>query len=75
MTTRNPSIHRPDSRQDSIRRAGEFQTDPGHVIRAGCRTMTIDGYRAHVASDYPDTDKARETLGILDFFAARLAHI
>ena len=40
-------------------------------IKAGCRWMTIDDYRAHVAKHYPDTDKARETLDILNFFEAR----
>jgi uncharacterized protein YjbI with pentapeptide repeats len=42
-----------------------FKTDKGTLIRAGCRTMTVDEYRDHVAKEYPDTDKARETLEIL----------
>ena len=37
-------------------------------IVAGCRFMTIDAYAAHVAKEYPDTPKARETLRILDYF-------
>jgi len=40
---------------------------------AGCRWMTIPDYRAHVAAEYPGTDKARETLDILDYFERRLA--
>lgn len=40
-------------------------------IKAGCRWMTIDDYRAHVARCYPDTNQARETLDILNFFEAR----
>jgi len=37
-------------------------------VKAGCRWMTIADYRAHVAANYPDTSKARETLNILDYF-------
>ena len=47
--------------------------DGTHKVMAGCRWMTVDDYRAHVAAEYPDTDKARETLGILDYFERRLA--
>lgn len=39
-------------------------------IMAGCRWMTIAEYRDHVARMYPDTNQARETLRILDFFQA-----
>jgi hypothetical protein len=39
-------------------------------IKAGCRWMTIENYRAHVAANYPDTDKARETLNILNYCEA-----
>ena len=39
-------------------------------IKAGCRWMTIAEYRAHVARDYANTDKARETLRILHYFDA-----
>lgn len=37
-------------------------------IKAGCRWMSVADYRAHVAKEYPDTDKARETLRILAYF-------
>ena len=40
-------------------------------IKAGCRWMTIVEYRDHVATEYPNTEKARETLDILNFFEAR----
>lgn len=40
-------------------------------IMAGCRWMTIAEYRDHVERMYPDTDKATETLDILNFFEAR----
>ncbi len=46
-------------------------TDGSHKIMAGCRWFTIPDYRAHVAKEYPDTVKARETLDILDFFERR----
>jgi hypothetical protein len=38
---------------------------------AGCRWFTIPEYRSHVAAEYPDTARARETLDILDFFERR----
>jgi hypothetical protein len=47
--------------------------DGSHKVMAGCRWMTIPDYRAHVAAEYPGTDKARETLDILDYFERRLA--
>ena len=50
-----------------------FDTDKGVIIRAGCRTMSPADYRAHVASEYPNTDKAEETLAILDYIEARAA--
>jgi hypothetical protein len=37
-------------------------------IVAGCRFLTVADYAAHVAKEYPDTPKARETLRILDYF-------
>ena len=52
----------------------QFQ-DNSHVIIAGCRTFTIDAFRAHVAEEYPDTDKAAETLAILDYLAVRLGQV
>jgi len=45
--------------------------DGSHKIMAGCRWFTIPEYRAHVAAEYPGTDRARETLDILDFFERR----
>jgi len=46
-----------------------FRLENGsHKVMAGCRWFTIPEYRAHVAKQYPGTDKARETLDILDFF-------
>ena len=50
----------------------DMEAGPPKVV-AGCRFMTIDDYVAHVAAEYPDTDKARETLRILDFFAETVA--
>lgn len=47
-----------------------FDTDRGVIIRAGCRTMTLSEYRAHVAEEYPGTSKAGETLRILDYIDA-----
>ena len=44
----------------------------GHIIRAGCRTFTLTEYRAHVAAEYPGSDKAEETLAILDYLEGRL---
>ena len=41
-------------------------------VMAGCRWLTVDKYRAHVAKEYPNTPKARETLDILDFFEKRI---
>jgi hypothetical protein len=46
--------------------------DGSHIIKAGCRTFTIDQFSAHVAASYPDTPKATETLAIIDFLEARL---
>jgi hypothetical protein len=49
-----------------------FRLENGsHKIMAGCRWLKINEYRAHVAAEYPDTDKARETLDILDFLERR----
>jgi len=44
--------------------------DGSHKVIAGCRWMTIPDYREHVAAEYPDTPKARQTLAILDYFEA-----
>ena len=46
--------------------------DASHVIIAGCRTFTVEEFRAHVAEQYPDTAKATETLAILTFLETRL---
>ena len=48
-----------------------FATDRGLLIRAGCRTLTPAGFRAHVAAKYPGTPKAEETLAILDYIESR----
>lgn len=49
-----------------------FRLEDGtHKVMAGCRWFTVNEYRAHVAILYPNTDKARETLDILDFFERR----
>jgi len=51
-----------------------FRLDDGsHKVMAGCRWLAIPEYRAHVAKEYPDTTKARETLDILDYFEKRIA--
>jgi hypothetical protein len=39
-------------------------------IKAGCRWLTIEEYRAHVADNYIYTNKARETLNILNYCEA-----
>ena len=44
-----------------------LQVGPPKII-ASCRWMTIEDYRAHVATNYPDTEKAKETLDILNYF-------
>ena len=53
-----------------------FELEAGGVkVLAGCRWFSIEDYRAHVAAEYPDTDKGRETLDILAFIEARAASI
>jgi uncharacterized protein YjbI with pentapeptide repeats len=53
-----------------------FQLQAGGVkIAAGCRCFTCAEFRAHVAVAYPDTDKARETLRIIDFIEGRAADL
>lgn len=45
-------------------------------ITAGCRSMSPKAFRRHVDDEYRGTDKAAETLRILDYFdAAFAAHI
>ena len=58
-------------RDDGYEFIGFALDDGGLLIRAGCQTRLIADYRRHVASDYPDTPKAVETLAILDFIQAR----
>ncbi len=48
-----------------------WRTDKGDFIKAGCRFMTVDKFRGHVAKEYPGTPKAEETLAILDFIESR----
>ena len=48
-----------------------FATDRSVIIRAGCRTMSTTDYRAHIAREYPGTDKATETTDILDYIETR----
>ena len=48
-----------------------WRTDKGDFIKAGCRFMTVDEFRAHVARGYPGTPKAEETRAILDFIERR----
>jgi hypothetical protein len=50
----------------------DMEIGPPKIV-AGCRFMTIDAYAAHVAAEYPDTPKARETLRILDYFGEVVA--
>jgi len=51
-----------------------FETETVEIlIQAGCRTMLMSEYRAHVAAEYPDTIKAQETLDIFEFFEKRHA--
>jgi len=45
----------------------EMEVGPPKIV-AGCRFLTIADYAAHVAKEYPDTPKARETGRILDYF-------
>jgi hypothetical protein len=48
-----------------------WRTDKGDFIKAGCRFMSVEQFRAHVAKEYQGTPKAEETLAILDFIEAR----
>ena len=53
-----------------------FELETGGVkIHAGCRWFTIPEFRAHVADQYPDTDKAEETLAIIDFIERRAVSV
>ncbi len=49
-----------------------FELEAGGVkILAGCRWFKVAEFVAHVADEYPDTEKAAETLSILDFIETR----
>ena len=53
-----------------------FELEAGGLkIMAGCRWFALAEYVAHVAAEYPDTDKATETLLILDFCEDRARHM
>jgi len=47
----------------------------GWKINAGCRWFTEAQFRAHVAAEYPNTNKATETLAIISFLATRAAQV
>ena len=44
-----------------------FQTNRGLIIKAGCHLMSSDDYRSHIATEYPGTPKAKETLAIIKY--------
>ena len=44
-----------------------FVTSAGLMIKAGCRLLSPDDYRKHVAKEYPATPKATETLRIIQY--------
>ena len=49
-----------------------FEIEGGGLkVMAGCRWFTVEEFRAHAVSEYPDTPKAEETLAILDFIEGR----
>lgn len=52
--------------------AWAFALGATHLIRAGCRTFTLDEFREHVAFEYPDSGKAEETLAILEYLEGRI---
>ena len=53
-----------------------FEMEAGGVkVLAGCRWFTIPEFRAHVASHYPDADKAADTLEILDYLERRAVRV
>jgi hypothetical protein len=50
-----------------------FEMQAGGVkIKAGCRWYSPAEFRAHVAREYPGTDKAKETGRILDLIEGRM---
>jgi len=53
-----------------------FELEAGGVkVHAGCRWFSIPEFRAHVAATYPDTDKAADTLEILDYLERRAVRV
>jgi uncharacterized protein YjbI with pentapeptide repeats len=53
-----------------------MQLEAGGVkIAAGCRWFTVAEFRAHVAAEYPGTDKAVETLWIINAIEQRAADL
>ena len=49
-----------------------FELESGVIkIKAGCRWFTPAEYRAHIGAEYPGTNKAVETLGIIEFIERR----
>jgi uncharacterized protein YjbI with pentapeptide repeats len=53
-----------------------FTLEVGGVkIMAGCRWFTVAEFRAHVARDYPGSEKATETLWILDAIERRASDL
>ena len=50
----------------------QMEEGPPKIV-AGCRLLTAADYAAHIAKEYPDTPKARETLRILDYFGEIVA--
>ena len=53
-----------------------MQLEAGGVkIAAGCRWFTVAEFRQHVASEYPGTDKATETIWIIDAIERRAADL
>ncbi len=47
----------------------------GVKVLAGCRWFGLDEYRLHVAAEYADTDKAADTLEILDYLERRAVRV
>ena len=47
-----------------------FKTKDGELlIRAGCRTMLAEEYKAHAEKEYPDTPKFREMMALIAYAA------
>ena len=44
-----------------------FTTDVGLMIKAGRHLFSPSDYRQHIEDEYPRTDKARETLRIIQY--------